>query len=157
MLKVALKGLGTRKLRAILTGFAVVLGVAFVAGTFVFTDTIDASFRDLFERASKGTDVSVQSRQAVDADFEQAPTMPADTLQKVEGVDGVEEAFGSVSSDVTLLDRKGDPIVSNGPPTLAITAPPERFDPFEFTEGGPPENDDQVALCLLYTSDAADE
>jgi putative ABC transport system permease protein len=146
VLKVALKGLATRKLRAFLTGFAVVLGVAFVAGTFVFTDTIDASFRDLFERASKGTDVSVQSRQAVDADFEQAPTMPADTLQKVESVDGVEEAFGSVSSDVTLLDRKGDPIVSNGPPTLALTAPPKRFDPFEFVEGGPPKTADQVAL-----------
>ncbi|HEX5620566.1 MAG TPA: ABC transporter permease, partial [Solirubrobacteraceae bacterium] len=146
MVKVALKGLATRKLRAFLTGFAVVLGVAFVAGTFVFTDTIDASFRDLFERASKGTDVSVQSRQAVDADFEQAPTMPADTLQRVESVDGVEEAFGSVSFDVTLLDRKGDPIVSNGPPTLAITAAPERFDPFEYTEGGPPKTDDEVAL-----------
>jgi putative ABC transport system permease protein len=146
LLKVALKGLATRKLRAFLTGFAVVLGVAFVAGTFVFTDTIDASFRDLFERASKGTDVSVQSRQAVDADFEQAPTMPADTLQRVESVDGVEEAFGSVSSDVTLLDRDGDPIVSNGPPTLAITAAPERFDPFEYTEGGPPKTDDEVAL-----------
>src|SRR3954468_4248851 len=110
MLKLAFKGLFAPKLRTALTGFAVVLGVAFVAGTFVFTDTIDASFRDLFERASKGTDVSVQSRQAVDADFEQAPTMPADTLEKVESVDGVEEAFGSVSYDVTLLDRKGDPI-----------------------------------------------
>jgi putative ABC transport system permease protein len=146
LLKVALKGLATRKLRAFLTGFAVVLGVAFVAGTFVFTDTIDASFRDLFERASKGTDVSVQSRQAVEADFEQAPIMPTDTLQRVESVDGVEEAFGSVSFDVTLLDRDGDPIVSNGPPTLALTAPPERFDPFEYTEGGPPTNDDEVAL-----------
>jgi putative ABC transport system permease protein len=146
LLKVALKGLATRKLRAFLTGFAVVLGVAFVAGTFVFTDTIDASFRDLFERVSKGTDVSVQSRQAVDAAFEQPPTMPADTLQRVESVDGVEEAFGSVSWDVTLLDRDGEPIVSNGPPTLAVTAPPERFDPFEFTEGGPPETADEVAL-----------
>jgi putative ABC transport system permease protein len=146
LLKIALKGLATRKLRAVLTGFAVVLGVAFVAGTFVFTDTIDASFRDLFERASKGTDVSVQSRQAVSADFEQAPTMPSDTLQRVEKVDGVAEAFGSVSSDVTLLDKKGDPIVSNGPPTLALTAPPKTFDPFEFTEGGPPKTDDEVAL-----------
>jgi len=146
LLKVALKGLATRKLRAALTGFAVVLGVAFVAGTFVFTDTIDASFRDLFERASKGTDVSVQSRQSVDADFEQAPTMPKDTLQRVESVPGVEEAFGSVSFDVTLLDKKGDPIVSNGPPTLVITVPPERFDPFEFTEGGPPKTADEVAL-----------
>ena len=66
MLKVGLKGLLARKLRTALTGFAVVIGVAFVAGTFVFTDTIDASFKDLFERTSKGVDVNVQSRLAVE-------------------------------------------------------------------------------------------
>ena len=48
MIKLAFKGLWARKLRTALTGFAVVLGVAFVAGTFIFTDTIDASFKDLF-------------------------------------------------------------------------------------------------------------
>src|SRR3954449_10993593 len=56
MIKLAFKGLFARKLRTVLTGFAVVLGVAFVAGTFVFTDTIDASFKDLFERTSKRVD-----------------------------------------------------------------------------------------------------
>ena len=54
VIKLAFKGLFARKLRTVLTGFAVVLGVAFVAGTFIFTDTIDASFKDLFERTSKG-------------------------------------------------------------------------------------------------------
>ena len=93
MLKVALKGLGARKLRTALTGFAVVIGVAFVAGTFVFTDTIDASFKDLFERTQKGTDVSVQARLAVDEAFAPPPTMPADTLKRVEAVPGVDEAF----------------------------------------------------------------
>ena len=73
MIKLAFKGLLARKLRTVLTGFAVVLGVAFVAGTFVFTDTIDASFKDLFERTSKGTDVSVQSKLAVEADFAAPP------------------------------------------------------------------------------------
>jgi len=66
MVRLALKGLLARKLRTVLTGFAVVLGVAFVAGTFIFTDTIDASFKDLFERTQKGTDVSVQARLAVE-------------------------------------------------------------------------------------------
>ena len=154
MLKIALKGLATRKLRAFLTGFAVVLGVAFVAGTFMFTDAIDTSFKDLFERASKGTDVSVRSHQAVEADFEAAPTMPADTLERVEKVDGVDEAFGSVTGDVTLLDRKGDPIISNGPPVLALTSPPsERFDPFDYVEGGPPQSDDEVVLDKATSDD----
>jgi len=146
LLKVALKGLGARKLRTALTGFAVVIGVAFVAGTFVFTDTIDASFKDLFERTQKGTDVSVQARLAVEEDFAQPPTMASDTLARVQSVPGVEEAFGSVSNDVTLLDRKGDPILSNGPPTIGITAPPKRFDPFDYKEGGPPQNDNEVAI-----------
>jgi putative ABC transport system permease protein len=146
LLKVGLKGLLARKLRTFLTGFAVVIGVAFVAGTFVFTDTIDASFKDLFERASKGTDVSVQSRQAVEEDFATPPAMPADTLERVQHLPGVEEAAGLVSLDATLLDNEGEPIISEGPPTLLLSSGPERFDPFTYTEGGPPESADDVVI-----------
>jgi putative ABC transport system permease protein len=146
VLKVALKGLLARKLRTALTGFAVVIGVAFVAGTFVFTDTIDASFKDLFERVSKGTDVSVQSQVVVEEDFATPPPMDASTLERVESVDGVAEAAGSVSGDVSLLDREGEPIVSGGPPTILVTTGPERFDPLTYTEGGQPESDDEVVI-----------
>jgi putative ABC transport system permease protein len=146
VIKLAFKGLWARKLRTVLTGFAVVLGVAFVAGTFIFTDTIDASFKDLFERTSKGTDVSVQSKLAVEADFAAAPTMPASTLDRVRSVDGVDEATGSVTGDVNLLDRKGKPILSNGPPTIAVTNQPERFDPLTYVEGAKPETDDQIVI-----------
>ncbi len=155
MLKVALKGLLARKLRTALTGFAVVIGVAFVAGTFVFTDTIDASFKDLFERASKGTDVSVQSRQAVEVDFATPPSMAASTLERVQSVDGVEEAVGSVSADVTLLDRDGEPITSGGPPTILLSDGPERFDPFTYVEGGKPKTADEVVIDKA-TSDEFD-
>ncbi len=146
MTRLAFKGLFARKLRTALTGFAVVIGVAFVAGTFVFTDTIDASFKDLFERTSKGVDVSVQSKLAVEADFAAPPTMPADTLDRVRSVDGVEEADGSVTGDVNLLDREGDPILSNGPPTIVATTGAERFDPLTYVEGGRPESDGEVAI-----------
>jgi putative ABC transport system permease protein len=148
LLKVALKGLLTRKLRTALTGFAVVIGVAFVVGTFVFTDTIDASFKDLFERTQKGTDVSVQAHLAVEEDFAQPPTMPPDTLDRIKNnVSGIAAINGFVSKDVTLLDRKGEPILSNGPPTIGVTAAQdERFDPFEYKEGGPPETDDEVVI-----------
>src|SRR3954466_13646111 len=96
MLKLAFKGLFARKLRTVLTGFAVVLGVAFVAGTFVFTDTIDASFKDLFERAQKGADVTVTEKVAVEEDFAAPPTMPASALDRVKSVAGVEAAAGDV-------------------------------------------------------------
>ena len=146
MLRVALKGLLARKLRTVLTGFAVVIGVAFVAGTFVFTDTIDASFKDLFERTQRGVDVSIQQKQAVEEDFGVPPTMPAGTLDRVTAVDGVEEAAGYVSADGSLLDDEGEPILSNGPPTIIVTHGPDRFDPFDYAQGGPPETDDEVVL-----------
>ncbi len=153
MLRVALKGLLARKLRTVLTGVAVVIGVAFVAGTFVFTDTIDASFKDLFERTQRGVDVSVQQKQAVEEDFGVPPTMPSDTLERVQSVPGVEEAAGYVSADGSLLDPEGEPILSNGPPTIIVTSGPDRFDPFDYTEGGPPAGDDEVVLDKATADD----
>jgi putative ABC transport system permease protein len=145
--KVALRGLFTRKLRSVLTGFAVVIGVAFVVGTLVFTDTINESFRNLFERTQKGVDVQLESHQAVKADFSTPPTMPASVLDKVKATPGVKVAEGSVSSDVTLLDKQGDPIVSNGPPTLAVSASNEKvFQILDYESGGPPQSADEVAL-----------
>jgi putative ABC transport system permease protein len=145
--KLALRGLLTRKLRSVLTGFAVVIGVAFVVGTLVFTDTIDASFKNLFERTQKGVDVSVEAHQAVKADFSQPPTMPAGTLAKVESVPGVEKVDPGVSSDGTLLDRKGKPIVANGPPTLIVsTSTDKTFEVLDYVEGGAPKTADEVAI-----------
>ena len=54
MTRMALRGLLARKLRTALTGFAVVIGVAFVAGSFIFTDTINASFDELFKQRLEG-------------------------------------------------------------------------------------------------------
>src|SRR3954467_10805183 len=142
-----MRGLLSRKLRTVLTGFAVVLGVAFVAGTFVFTDTIDASFKDLFERAHKGEDVSVEAHQAVKEDFAAPPTMPASTLARVKGLPGVKAAEGGVSADGTLLDPKGKPILSGGPPTIIVSASEESiFQALRYREGGAPQSADEIAL-----------
>jgi len=145
--KLALRGLLTRKLRSVLTGFAVVIGVAFVVGTLVFTDTINESFKNLFERVQKGVDVSVEAAQPVKADFEAPPSMPAATLDKVKATPGVDAAEGSVSSDGTLLDDKGEPIKSNGPPTIIVSASTvKRFQALDYKSGGPPQTADEVAI-----------
>src|SRR5262245_63271782 len=62
MWKVALRGLSAHKLRFILTALAIVLGVGFVSGTFVLTDTINRTFTDLFNQTTKGIDVTVRSK-----------------------------------------------------------------------------------------------
>src|SRR3954452_3320578 len=147
MTSVALRGLLIRKLRSVLTGFAVVIGVAFVVGTLVFTDTINESFKNLFERTQKGVDVELESRQAVKADFSTPPTMPSSVLDTVKRTPGVKEAEGSVSSDGLLLDKHGKAIVSNGPPTLIVSrSEVKTFQVLDYESGGPPQTDGEVAL-----------
>ena len=137
MLRLAVRGLFARKLRTLLTGFAVVIGVAFVTGTFVYTDTIDASFKDLFERVSKGVDVNVTGKNAVDADFGGRPQpLPAGTLDKVKATDGVAAAEGNLSANVSIFDKQGKRVGGQSGPSLLFSGGEERFDPLTYEEGG---------------------
>ena len=66
LIKVALKGLLGRKLRAALTAIAIVLGVAMVSGTFVLTDTINGAFDSIFSQSYKNADAVVTGKTAFD-------------------------------------------------------------------------------------------
>src|SRR5450756_757981 len=61
MLRVALKGIAHHKMRLVLTAMSIALGVSFVAGTFIFTDTIDNTFTSLFTDVYSGVDRAVPS------------------------------------------------------------------------------------------------
>jgi putative ABC transport system permease protein len=61
MIRTALKTIFAHKLRLVLTAISVMIGVAFIAGTFIFTDTIDQTFTDLFDDQFAGQDVIVQA------------------------------------------------------------------------------------------------
>ena len=78
MIGVALKGLLGRKLRAILTAFAIVLGVAMISGSFVLTDTLGASLDGVYQESYKGTDAVISSKhkvQQADGTTEKAPLL----------------------------------------------------------------------------------
>src|ERR671918_2650458 len=98
MLKVSLKGLAARKRRALTLVVAVFLGVGLTAGAYVLTDTINASFDDIFEESFAGTDVAITPREIVAQDDKEPPAFDAGLLDRVEGVDGVEKAEGGVFS-----------------------------------------------------------
>jgi putative ABC transport system permease protein len=97
MLRATLKSVLSRKLRLLLSGFAVVLGVMFVSGAFVLTDTLGRSFDSLFASVYAGTDVSVTAKPALaGSDNGERPTnLPADLVAKVRSVPGVATATGS--------------------------------------------------------------
>ena len=118
MLHTALKGLTTNRLRMALTGLSIVLGVAFVAGSFVFTDTINARFETLFTDAYAGVDASVRPDPSSPAGEQ---TLEEDLLAAVEQVPSVESAAGSVSGFAQMIDADGVPIGGQGPPTLGFS------------------------------------
>jgi putative ABC transport system permease protein len=144
---IALRSLVSHKLRAVLTGLAILLGVMMVAATYVLTDTIEQSFDDIFVEANRGVDAVVTSKEAVEQDDGQEPPISADLLNTVRAVDGVEAAGGDISDpQVAIIDRDGDRIGGQGAPTFVVSPRPDRFDNLTYREGRPPESDDEVVI-----------
>ncbi len=65
VIRVTLKGLARRKLRAALTAIAIVLGVAMISGTYILTDTIKSAFGTVFTVVYKHTDVVITGKSAI--------------------------------------------------------------------------------------------
>ena len=90
MLSLAVRGLAARKLRAVLTAFAILLGVAMVAGTFMLKGSVEKAFDDIFAEANAGVDVIVKPEEAVESDeIESGIALPESLVQRIERVDGV--------------------------------------------------------------------
>ncbi|MEV4253951.1 FtsX-like permease family protein [Spirillospora sp. NPDC049652] len=122
MARVTLRNLAAHKIRLVLTAVAVILGVAFVAGTLVFTDTMNKKFDDLFNRIGENVAVDVRSVKVVDSGDENAarPPVPQSVLARVRSVPGVKDPVGTVSGYAALVGRNGKVVGTgqNGPPQL---------------------------------------
>src|SRR5919201_200642 len=102
MLTVALRGLLGRKLRAVLTAFAIVLGVAMISGTYVLTDTIDKAFDKIFTESYAGTSAVITGRSAgisYQGDTAAAPPISEALLPKVRAGRDVASATGVLPDD----------------------------------------------------------
>ena len=122
MLRIALKGILGRKARLILTSLAVILGTSFLAGTSVFSDTLNRTFDNLFSDVFKNVDAYVRSTQVIDADFgqEERQRISADLVSIVEKVPGVRDASPDIQAFARIIGKDGKPIGSDGqgPPTF---------------------------------------
>lgn len=156
MLKATLKGLLAHKLRMTLTAIAVVLGVGFIAGTYVLTDTINRTFSELFDDVTAGVDVFVRSEQAfrtMEGDDQRQP-IPEELLDEIESVDGVAEARGSVVGYAQIVDKEGEAIAPVGPPTLGVSWTASDGEIVVAREGRQPERDGEVAIDAATAEDA---
>lgn len=155
MLSLALRGVAARKLRAFLTAAAIFFGVAMVAGTLILTDTINKSFDDIFASANEHVDVTVKPTETVeDSRGAEPPAFSASLLQRVQRVDGVDEASGTIFDySIAILGDDGKRIGPTGPPHIAASVVPERFTPWTYPEGHPPRGPNEVVLDNI-TADA---
>jgi len=148
MLRATLKSALGHKLRLMLTAMSVMMGVAFVVGTFIFTDTIDKTFDELFADVYAGQDVIVQSHSEYDVGLGVPPPFDEAVIDTVLGVPGVAAAEGSVSGFAVIYDEAGTAIVPTGPPTLggSWVADERLAGNSELRDGREPSASDEVAI-----------
>ncbi|MFZ0089015.1 MAG: FtsX-like permease family protein [Solirubrobacteraceae bacterium] len=158
MVRVTLRGLLGRKLRAALTAIAIVLGVAMVSGTYILTDTIKAAFSTVFTQAYKNADAVITGKSAIGGgggnDNVTVPSVPASLLTRVGGLPQVAQASGGISDQAQLVGRDGKVISRGGSPGLAFSYSPtgQRFNPLTLTSGGWPRGPDQVDIDAATAS-----
>ena len=144
------RNLLAHKLRLAMSGLAIVLGVAFVGGTLIFTDTLSRTFNALFESTS--ADVNVARAAAFDQGLTgpggTASYVPAELVDEIAEVDGVAAVEGYVQAEgVYILETDGDVLDTGGAPGLGINwNTEESVSPNTLVDGRAPEGPGEVAI-----------
>ncbi|MGN6128989.1 MAG: ABC transporter permease, partial [Nocardioidaceae bacterium] len=119
MLKVTLRNLLARKVRLALSAFAIVLGVAFVAGSFVFTDAMGGAFDNIIEGSTSDVEIAPQGAQTFGAQ-QDTRLVPGQVVQRLRRLPGAAAVYPSLQLDsVYVIGRDGKVVGGNGPPGLA--------------------------------------
>jgi putative ABC transport system permease protein len=140
VIRVALRGLFGRKLRAALTAIAIILGVALVSGTLVLTNSIDRAFDRIFTEIREGSSAVVSGKSAFDlteGSGATAPPLDESLLDEVRAVPAVAEAEGGVDGEAQIIGTDGKAVVNGGAPQLgfSIADGESRFNPLELLDG----------------------
>ena len=147
VLRLTLRNLASHRRRYALCALAVVLGVAFLAGSLVLTDTMKASFDDAFSSTGTGADVVARRPAAIDTDQAATPAaapggrLDDDALAAVRGLQGVAHAEGTVQGPTQLVEEDGTVATSllGGFTIGANWVGDERLSPLTLAEGRAPE------------------
>jgi putative ABC transport system permease protein len=148
--RVTWRNLVARKLRLLLSAFAIVLGVAFVAGSMIFTNAMGGAFDDIIEGST--ADVEVAFKGANDFDSGQDNrTFPASVATDLEKLPEVKSANPqNTLQTVFVIGKNGKVIGGNGPPGLALN--PTEAESLtgkpilSLVRGDYPTGPDQIAL-----------
>ncbi|MEO3753329.1 FtsX-like permease family protein [Streptomyces sp. B6B3] len=147
VLKTSLRSFFSHKARMLLSGVAVMISVAFVCGSLVFSDTLSATFDKFFTSIS--SDVTVEPEERDNANDTGRPeTLPASLVERLAGVDGVAEANGMVINEaVSIVDGHGESVDSPaGAPTFGGDWGPVAEDTMNLAEGDAPSGPNEALI-----------
>ncbi|WP_024761455.1 ABC transporter permease [Streptomyces exfoliatus] len=150
VLKTSLRNFLAHKGRMALSAVAVLLSVAFVSGTLVFTDTMNTTFDKLF--ASTASDVSVSPKGAAAEDESpqtgRPESLPASLVEQVRKTEGVQAAVGAIAStSVTVVDADDKNVgPTSGAPTIALNWSPNELRSVELVDGHEPRGPTDVVV-----------
>ena len=121
------RGFVSHRLHVVLTGVAIALGVSLMAGTYMLTDTLNASYTGVMGSVYAGAAAVVSPYHPLGDDFSAQVSPITDAmLQRVREVPGVGNAAGEIMSDVTFLNAKGEAIGSTRGRPISSSAPTRR-------------------------------
>ncbi|MDQ1036742.1 putative ABC transport system permease protein [Streptomyces sp. V3I8] len=154
--KTSMRNFFAHKGRMALSAVAVLLSVAFVCGTLVFTDTMNTTFDKLFATASSDVTVSPKAASTNDTPQNGRPeSLPASLVERTQQADGVKSAEGAVMSmNVTVVNSENENMgTSNGAPTIAGNWTKNDLRSMEITSGHAPRGPTEV----MVDADTADK
>src|SRR5580700_1398320 len=151
MWKVTIKGLLAHKLRLVLTAVAIVLGVTFISGTFVLTDTLHNTFDTLFGHVYQNIDFEVRGTAAFNNNSAGGGTgrkpIPESIVTTVRKVPGVSFAEGSVTGYAQFVAPDGKAVSTGGAPTLGLSFDPNpQLSALHIAQGSAPTASNDVVM-----------
>jgi putative ABC transport system permease protein len=156
ILTLTFKQLAANKLRLLATSFAIVLGVAFLAGTLILTDTIRGTLNNVLADADAGTDAYIRGASPLTLGYgRSARPIDATLISEIGKVDGVDQASIVVSGYAQIVDKAGKAVGTANTGVLGmnwVTVP--RLNPFAISEGRAPVGPGEVAIDK-HSADAA--
>ncbi|WP_455359557.1 ABC transporter permease [Streptomyces sp. SYSU K21746] len=148
MLKATLRSFFAHKGRLLLSALAVILSVAFVAGSLIFSDTVTRTFDRLF--ASTSADVTVGPKEGVSGNLPSGAveTVPASLAERIGAVEGVAATHVDAAvENITVVDRNNDPVgPTTGAPTIATNWYVTERSPVKLTSGREPRGAGEALL-----------
>jgi putative ABC transport system permease protein len=158
MFKTALANLRAHKARMLLSSITVLLGVGFVAGTLIFTDSIKQSFFDSFARQARHVDAAVTPDGGLQVSSlenqQDKKTVSPSALDAVRGLPDVVSAEGRVLGAAPVLDKNGKLVKENGGTGIGVSFPSDAsLGYFDFASGRAPAAGTEIALDKSTAAD----